>query len=72
MKLIQLIVPLRVSRDEELVGLDVGIHGVPAYSQEDGFLDLEQLKKGNKNKNPFHLEGFLFVLRKQLFNLIRY
>ncbi|NRF93248.1 ammonium transporter [Paenibacillus frigoriresistens] len=46
MKLIQLIVPLRVSRDEELVGLDVGIHGVPAYSQEDGFLDLEHLKKG--------------------------
>lgn len=46
MKLINLIVPLRVSRDEELVGLDVGIHGVPAYSQEDGFLDLEQLKKG--------------------------
>ncbi|MBP1962386.1 ammonium transporter [Paenibacillus aceris] len=46
MKLINLIVPLRVSRDEELVGLDVGSHGVPAYSQEDGFLDLEQLKKG--------------------------
>ncbi|MCY9658000.1 ammonium transporter [Paenibacillus chondroitinus] len=46
MKLINLIVPLRVSSDEELVGLDVGIHGVPAYSQEDGFLDLEQLKKG--------------------------
>lgn len=45
MKLINLIVPLRVSSDEELVGLDVGIHGVPAYSQEDGFLDLQQLKK---------------------------
>ncbi|MCD1260967.1 ammonium transporter [Paenibacillus athensensis] len=47
LKLINLIVPLRVSRDEELVGLDVGIHGVPAYSQEDGFLDLGQLKNSN-------------------------
>jgi len=47
LKLINRIVPLRVSRDEELVGLDVGIHGVPAYSQEDGFLDLGQLKNGN-------------------------
>jgi Amt family ammonium transporter len=44
LKLIKLIVPLRVSRDEELIGLDVGIHGVPAYSQEDGFLDLTTLK----------------------------
>jgi Amt family ammonium transporter len=44
MKIIKLIVPLRVSRDEELVGLDVGSHGVPAYSQEEGFLDLQQLK----------------------------
>jgi ammonium transporter, Amt family len=44
LKLIKLIVPLRVSRDEELIGLDVGIHGVPAYSQEDGFLDLTNLK----------------------------
>jgi Amt family ammonium transporter len=44
MRLIRLLVPLRVSRDEELVGLDVGIHGVPAYSTEDGFLDLNQLK----------------------------
>ncbi|MEW9698125.1 ammonium transporter [Paenibacillus sp. SI8] len=44
LKLINLIVPLRVSRDEELVGLDVGIHGVPAYSQEEGFIDLGQLK----------------------------
>jgi Amt family ammonium transporter len=44
MKLINKLVSLRVSRDEELVGLDVGIHGVPAYSQEDGFIELEQLK----------------------------
>ncbi|MCC3377079.1 ammonium transporter [Cohnella sp. REN36] len=36
--------PVRVSRDEELVGLDVGIHGVPAYSQEHDFLDVEQLR----------------------------
>ncbi|MDR6554516.1 ammonium transporter [Paenibacillus qinlingensis] len=44
LKLIKLIVPLRVTRDEELVGLDVGSHGVPAYSQEEGFLDLQNLK----------------------------
>lgn len=44
LKLIKRIVPLRVSRDEELVGLDVGSHGVPAYSQEEGFLDLQHLK----------------------------
>ncbi|OAS16925.1 ammonium transporter [Paenibacillus oryzisoli] len=44
LKLIKLIVPLRVSRDEELIGLDVGTHGVPAYSQEEGFLDLQHLK----------------------------
>lgn len=44
LKLIKAIVPLRVSRDEELVGLDVGSHGVPAYSQEEGFLDLQHLK----------------------------
>jgi Amt family ammonium transporter len=43
MKLISFIMPLRVSQDEELVGLDVGIHGVPAYSTEDGFIDLGQL-----------------------------
>ncbi|MNI11306.1 Ammonium transporter NrgA [compost metagenome] len=45
LKLIKPIVPLRVSRDEELVGLDVGIHGVPAYSQEEGFLDLSHWKQ---------------------------
>ncbi|MGG1552015.1 ammonium transporter [Paenibacillus ferrarius] len=45
LKLIQKVAALRVSRDEELVGLDVGTHGVPAYSQEDGFIDLQHLKK---------------------------
>lgn len=43
--LINRIVPVRVSRDEELVGLDVGIHGVPAYSREHDFIDIEELKK---------------------------
>ncbi|KIL41883.1 ammonium transporter [Gordoniibacillus kamchatkensis] len=43
-KAINKLTPLRVSRDEELVGLDVGIHGVPAYSNEDGFLELGSLK----------------------------
>jgi Amt family ammonium transporter len=44
LKLIKHFSPVRVSRDEELVGLDVGIHGVPAYSQEHGFIELNQLK----------------------------
>ncbi|MDG0808768.1 ammonium transporter [Cohnella rhizosphaerae] len=44
LKLINMWRPVRVSRDEELVGLDVGIHGVPAYSQEHDFLDIERLK----------------------------
>lgn len=44
LKLINRLVPVRVSRDEELVGLDVGIHGVPAYSQEHDFIELEKLK----------------------------
>ncbi|AEI45275.1 ammonium transporter [Paenibacillus mucilaginosus] len=44
-KLIRLVVPVRVSRDEELVGLDVGIHGVPAYSQDTDFIELDQLKR---------------------------
>jgi Amt family ammonium transporter len=35
---------VRVSRDEELIGLDVGIHGVPAYSQEHGFIELKHIK----------------------------
>ncbi|WP_127532340.1 ammonium transporter [Paenibacillus kobensis] len=44
LKLINRFVRVRVSRDEELVGLDVGSHGVPAYSQEHGFLDIDKLK----------------------------
>lgn len=43
-KLIGRLVPIRVSRDEEIVGLDVGIHGVPAYSQEHDFIELNRLK----------------------------
>jgi Amt family ammonium transporter len=42
--LIRKITPVRVSKDEELIGLDVGIHGVPAYNQEHDFLDLDRLK----------------------------
>jgi Amt family ammonium transporter len=42
-KLIRVFVPIRVSRDEELIGLDVGIHGVPAYSQEHDFIELDHL-----------------------------
>ncbi|WP_053371982.1 ammonium transporter [Paenibacillus sp. FJAT-27812] len=42
--LIRKIMPVRVSKDEELVGLDVGIHGVPAYSQEHDFLDYDRLR----------------------------
>ncbi|MWC26843.1 ammonium transporter [Paenibacillus sp. MMS18-CY102] len=45
LKIINRFVRVRVSQDEELVGLDVGIHGVPAYSQEHDFLDLEHLKQ---------------------------
>lgn len=44
LKLINRLVPVRVSRDEELVGLDVGIHGVPAYSQDHDFIELDQLR----------------------------
>ncbi len=44
--LIKRITPVRVSKDEELVGLDVGIHGVPAYSQEHDFLDVKRLTGG--------------------------
>ncbi|MBW7458446.1 ammonium transporter, partial [Paenibacillus sepulcri] len=42
--LIKRVMPVRVSKDEELIGLDVGIHGVPAYNQDHDFLDLELLK----------------------------
>lgn len=44
LKLIQWFKPVRVSTDEELVGLDVGIHGVPAYSQEPDFIDVDKLR----------------------------
>ncbi|MFC4305017.1 ammonium transporter [Cohnella boryungensis] len=44
LKLIQAFTPVRVSRDEELIGLDIGIHGVPAYSQDHDFLDIDQLR----------------------------
>ncbi|MBO9597329.1 MAG: ammonium transporter [Cohnella sp.] len=47
LKLIQLFKPVRVSTDEELIGLDVGIHGVPAYSQEPGFLNVDQLRSSS-------------------------
>lgn len=43
LKLINRVVKVRVSRDEELVGLDVGIHGVPAYSQEHDFIEIHKL-----------------------------
>ncbi|TFE19783.1 ammonium transporter [Cohnella luojiensis] len=45
LKLISLFKPVRVSRDEELIGLDIGIHGVPAYSQDHDFLDIDQLRR---------------------------
>ncbi|WP_274652410.1 ammonium transporter [Paenibacillus humicola] len=45
--LIRKAMPVRVSKDEELIGLDVGIHGVPAYNQEHDFLDLDRLKAEN-------------------------
>ncbi|MFC4809219.1 ammonium transporter [Paenibacillus sp. GCM10023250] len=41
--LIKRVMPVRVSKDEELIGLDVGIHGVPAYNQDHDFLDVERL-----------------------------
>jgi Amt family ammonium transporter len=44
LRLIRAACPVRVSRDEETVGLDVGIHGVPAYSQEHDFLDIDKLR----------------------------
>ncbi|RED63892.1 ammonium transporter [Cohnella lupini] len=48
LKLIQYFKPVRVSRDEELIGLDVSIHGVPAYSQDHDFLDVDQLRGSSK------------------------
>jgi Amt family ammonium transporter len=43
--LIRRIMPVRVSKDEELIGLDVGIHGVPAYSQESDFIDVDHITR---------------------------
>ncbi|MFF2480701.1 ammonium transporter [Paenibacillus sp. NPDC058071] len=43
--LIRRVMPVRVSKDEELVGLDVGIHGVPAYSSDTDFIDMESMKR---------------------------
>ncbi|WP_336774049.1 ammonium transporter [Paenibacillus sp. MMO-58] len=43
--LIRKAMPVRVSKDEELVGLDVGIHGVPAYSQENDFIDVDHITR---------------------------
>ncbi|WNQ10193.1 ammonium transporter [Paenibacillus aurantius] len=48
LKGINRIVKVRVSRDEELVGLDVGIHGVPAYSQEHDFIEVHEFRKDVK------------------------
>lgn len=47
-KLIDRIVKVRVSRDDELVGLDVGIHGVPAYSEEHDFIEVSSLRLNDK------------------------
>lgn len=44
LKLINRIIAVRVTRDEELIGLDVGVHGVPAYSQEHDFIEVGKLK----------------------------
>lgn len=45
--LIRRVMPVRVSKDEELIGLDVGIHGVPAYSQDSDFIDIDRIKNSN-------------------------
>ncbi len=42
-KLISKFIPIRVSRDEEMIGLDVGVHGVPAYSEAGSFIDVVEL-----------------------------
>lgn len=48
LKLINRVVKVRVSRDDELVGLDVGIHGVPAYSQEHDFIEIGSIRMEDK------------------------
>ncbi|CAM3837361.1 ammonium transporter [Cohnella lubricantis] len=45
LRLISLWKSVRVSADEERVGLDVSIHGVPAYSQERDFIDVDKLRE---------------------------
>jgi Amt family ammonium transporter len=45
LRLINKFVSVRVSRDEELIGLDVGVHGVPAYSQDNDFIDMDSMKR---------------------------
>lgn len=49
LKLINKFVKVRVTRDEELIGLDVGIHGVPAYSQDHDFLSINSLTNNQFN-----------------------
>jgi Amt family ammonium transporter len=49
LKLLNPFVNIRVSRDEELIGLDVGIHGVPAYSEEHDFIDVSAIKLDKPN-----------------------
>jgi Amt family ammonium transporter len=49
LKLINKVVNVRVTRDEELIGLDVGIHGVPAYSQDHDFLSINSLTNNQYN-----------------------
>jgi Amt family ammonium transporter len=44
LKLIGMWRPVRVTSDEERIGLDVSIHGVPAYSQERDFIDVDKLR----------------------------
>lgn len=48
LKLMDRLVKVRVSRDDELVGLDVGIHGVPAYSQEHDFIEISSIRMETK------------------------
>ncbi|RUS45535.1 ammonium transporter [Cohnella sp. AR92] len=36
--------PVRVTADEERIGLDVALHGVPAYSKDKDFIDVDELR----------------------------
>lgn len=40
LKLISKVVRVRVTRDEEFIGLDIGLHGVPAYNQDHDFSEV--------------------------------